>query len=88
MLDVCDYAISFMDVRYMIHNNVVWSVFVDWYEYCIRIGSIDAEYTTPNLKSWCRGCPRKSEEELLALEELDKKMREMKEELKNRLKDK
>ena len=30
--------------------------------------------TTPNYRSWLRGCPRKSEEEIAALEEAHKRV--------------
>ena len=68
-LAVCDYVISFTNVMYMVDNDVPWSKFVEWSEYVYRINMIDRDLSTPNLKSWCMGCPRKSEEELLKSEE-------------------
>lgn len=37
---------------------------------------ISDEITTPNYRSWLRGCPRKSEEEIVALEESHKRVEE------------
>ncbi len=39
-----------------------------------RLHIISDEITTPNYRSWLRGCPRKSEEEIAALEEAHRRM--------------
>jgi len=39
-----------------------------------RMHIISDEITTPNYRSWLRGCPRKSEEEIAALEEAHKRV--------------
>lgn len=50
------------------------NAFYEWYDYCYRLHMISDEITTPNYRSWLRGCPRKSEEEIAALEEAHKRV--------------
>jgi len=46
--------------------------FVKWYDYCLELHSFGAT-STPNYKSWLRGCPRKSEAEMEELRTLHAK---------------
>ena len=39
-----------------------------------RLHIISDEITTPNCRSWLQGCPRKSEEEIAALEDAHKRV--------------
>lgn len=45
------------------------TAFGEWYEYCLRLHMISEDITTPNYRNWLRGCPRKTVEELAALED-------------------
>ena len=61
--------------------------FLRWYDYCLEMSMIGAE-TKPNFRSWVRGCPRRSPEEINELKALHDKVEEMKEELKRMLSEK
>ena len=65
---VSDYFINFLDVVYMVDNNIGWDVFLNWYDYTLELSIKNGIKTNkipiPNLQSWCMGCPRYSEDEL------------------------
>ena len=48
--------IDFDNIRYCVENNVSYSTYMDWLDYCVW--AADFGQTVPNLKSWCKGCPR------------------------------
>lgn len=54
------------------------NAFSEWYDYCLRLHMISDEITTPNYRSWLRGCPRKSEDEISALEAAHARLEEAK----------
>lgn len=64
------YILSLSEVRYMVDNNIAWSDFCEWYAYTLTLNLIDDKIATPNLMAWCKGCPRKTKEELAELERL------------------
>jgi len=64
------YALTLSEVRYMVDNNILWETFEEWYSYTLRLDMISSEIPTPNLMSWCKGCPRKSKQEIENLETL------------------
>ena len=48
--------IDFDNIKYCVDNNVSYSTYMDWLDYCVW--AADFGQTVPNLKSWCMGCPR------------------------------
>lgn len=47
--------------------------FIKYYDYCLRVGSIDyGKIRTPNYRSWITGCPRLDEAQIVRLEKLHK----------------
>ena len=73
--------INFDDIRYVVENDVSYSTYMDWMDYCVW--AADFNQTIPNLKSWCNGCPRVdvvTQEKLSAMRyELEKAINETKE---------
>ena len=76
-----DLFIGMDDMRYCVENNVSYDTFYEWQEYCVWAHEFDK--ASPNLKSWCMGCPRFDKETMKKLSdaklELDKLVRETKE---------
>ena len=56
-------------IRYVVDNEVDSATVYEWYDYQLRLGIMEI-YNTPNIKSWCRGCPRLSEEEIKDMEKV------------------
>ena len=83
VLELNDYYVNFDDVIYLVDNNISFDVFSEWYDYNIRLKSIDFDIVTPNLKKWCMGCPRNSETDIIELEKMHKKVLENKQMLKD-----
>lgn len=81
-----DYYVGMSDIRLCIDYDISWNDFSQWYDYCLRCSTIDIEIVTPNLQSWIKGCPRKSEDELSALENSKAKIQKLKEEFEEQLK--
>lgn len=52
--------INIDDIRYCVENNVSYNTYQDWQEYCVWANEFNQ--ATPNLNSWCKGCPRVDEE--------------------------
>lgn len=69
ILTVNDYYFSLDDIRFCVNWGIPWDTVSEWYDYCVRVGTIDKGIPTPNIKSWSMGCPRLSEEEMSNLEE-------------------
>jgi hypothetical protein len=69
---VADYYVSMPTIRYDIDNDVDENEFVRWYDYCIRASTL---VPTPNFRSWCKGCPVESPEQLEKLESARRKIR-------------
>ena len=61
--------------------------FDKWYDYCVELGMLGAT-GLPNFRSWLKGCPRWSREEIDKLKALHEKVDELKEELEKMLKEK
>ena len=81
ILIIGDLSISFLDIVYIIDNNVKWETFIDWYDYRLRLYCINEKEPAPNLKNWCNGCPRKSDKELSILEEANRRFEELNNEI-------
>lgn len=48
--------IDYDNIRYCVNNNVTYSTYMDWLDYCVW--AADFGQSVPNLQSWCKGCPR------------------------------
>lgn len=55
---VGDYFIDFQNILYMMHNDIPWKTFEEWYDYIIELGELGMDLNNVNFKSWCEGCPR------------------------------
>ena len=44
------------NIRYCVENDISYSQYMEWLDYCVW--AADFEQDVPNLKSWCKGCPR------------------------------
>ena len=76
--DVCSYCVDMQTIVDDIDLEASEDEFLTWYYYCMLMRELDFK-ENPNFRSWIRGCPRKSEQEI---EELAKrKIEELKEEL-------
>ena len=71
-----EYVFGLLEIIYIVDNNVEYETFDAWYTYTLRLSMIDANIPLPNLKSWCKGCPIKSEEDICKLEALKAKLQE------------
>lgn len=78
-LYVNDCYFSFDEIRTAIDEDIETDVLTDWYFYCSRLLTLDENIPVPNLKSWARGCPRLSEEELCQMEVEQRRIRRLQE---------
>jgi hypothetical protein len=62
-----------------IDTNAPDEAFIRWYDYCLRAGTLTL--MTPNFRSWLKGCPVRSDEELAELEYKQCRINELKETL-------
>lgn len=85
ILCASDYFINFRDIKYCVDNDVPWQEFVKWYDYCLDLGIIDTEISTPNLDSWVHGCPRMSTEEIKRLKSAKNFVEDAKDNLKKEI---
>jgi len=60
---------GFDQIRKTVDNDYDPKQVFAWYDYCVRLGSIDHTIPVPNLESWMNGCPRYSEEQISNIEE-------------------
>lgn len=51
-----DIFINMDNIVYCVNSNVSLETYEEWLDYCVWAGEF--KQTTPNLKSWCSGCPR------------------------------
>lgn len=83
---VGDMYVDLEDIRTDIDRDAPEDEFVKWYDYGMRLASIDLSIPTPNYSSWLRGYPRRSEQEMAELELLHHKVEVAKAELENAIK--
>lgn len=73
--------INMEDIRYCVINNVSYSEYRDWLDYCVWAAEFGQN--APNLKAWHSGCPRVdvvTQEKLSAMKyEFEKLIEETKE---------
>lgn len=56
LADFNDYlTVNFIDVKRCIDEDVTRDTFIEWYDYCVEVGSLDINATIPNLNSWLMG---------------------------------
>ena len=73
--------LSFDTVRYMIDNDITTSTFYEWWNYVVEVGMLGIK--PPSLKDFWKGCPLRSEEELIEMGKMQKKIEELKKIWKN-----
>ena len=71
-----EYVFGLLEIIYIVDNNIAYEMFDAWYTYTLRLSMIDENIPLPNLSSWCKGCPIKSEEEICKIEALKAKLQE------------
>jgi hypothetical protein len=82
---VADYYVDMQTIIVDIDGNAPESEFAEWYDYCVRAGSLGC--ATPNFKSWLKVCPIRSESELKQLEDMKIKIEKIKEEFEDLIKE-
>lgn len=60
--------INFDEIRYCVTHDIKYETYDEWIDYCVF--AHEYNQTSPNLDSWCRGCPRLDESEQQRLRDL------------------
>ena len=76
VISIGDEYWGFEQIRKTVDNNYVPKQVFAWYDYCVRLGSIDHTIPVPNLEHWMAGCPRYTEEQIAGLEDQVRRVRE------------
>lgn len=64
LADFNDYfTLSFLDVKMCIDEDVTRDTLIEWYDYCVEVGSLGINASIPNLNSWLMGFRSKLTEE-------------------------
>jgi len=84
--DIADYTVDMSTIIDDIELDAPEEEFLAWYDYCTEMHFLGAE-TTPNFRSWVKGCPRKTKEEIEELRQHHQKIVETKEELERLIKE-
>jgi hypothetical protein len=66
--NIGDYFIDFETICIDVEEDVDKDEFIKWYDYCVE--AEDLGINTPNYRSWIKGCPRTSNEQLQKLKKL------------------
>lgn len=72
VISIGDEYWGFEQIRKTVDNNYDPKQVFAWYDYCVRLGSIDHIIPVPNLEHWMAGCPRYTEEQISHIETLIK----------------
>ena len=75
MLSMGDYFVDMQTIIDGLKLDATWDDFVKWYDYTLEVYGTDTP--APNFKSWLKGCPRATEEELKELREKVEESRKM-----------
>ena len=67
-----DIFLNFETIRYVVDNDITAFAFHEWWKYSIRLGTLGIE--PPSFKDFWKGCPLRSEEELVEMEKMQKKI--------------
>lgn len=69
VISIGDEFWGFEQIRKTVDNDYDPKQVFAWYDYCLRLGSIDPSIPIPALDHWMAGCPRYSEEQIARVEE-------------------
>jgi hypothetical protein len=72
---IADYFVSLQTMIDDLQFDAPENEFLKWYDYCENMTFLGSQ-TTPNFKSWLKGCPRKSDDEIAELKERYAKIEE------------
>ena len=78
VLELNEDFFGFDTIRYIVDNNIQYETWYNWFQYCQSVG--DFGISTPNLKAWCKGCPRLSKEQIDRLVKLKQDLQDQVEE--------
>lgn len=67
IFSVSDYYIDMQTAIYDLCLDADEGEFMKWYDYCLNVQILDKNIPNLNFKSWVKGCPRISEDELQKL---------------------
>lgn len=70
-----DYYIDFQDMMYMLNNNIAFDEWLRWYDY--SLDAHDLGLDVPNFPSWCKGCPRLTEEQIQGIKDKRQELKEL-----------
>lgn len=79
-----EYTFSFDTIRYCVDENVKYETLMEWYNYLLK--AMDFNLPTPNIKAWCSGCPRTTDDQFKRLSSLRQELDEEIEKIKNQAK--
>lgn len=74
-----EYYISMEDIVFMLRNDLSWDEFLEWYDYCADVASLDLHPI--NLRAWVKGAPRYDAKALERLHELHHEIDELTKEI-------
>lgn len=77
--------INMQDIIYCVENNVSYNTYMEWLDYCTWAEEFGQD--TPNIESWCMGCPRVSDEEQKKLTDMKLELNKLMEETKKNVKE-
>ena len=79
------FTINMDDIIYCVENDVTREQYEEWHDYICDAAEFN--FTTPNLRSWMRGCPRTPPEVFYKLRKLKADLDKAVEEEKQRMKE-
>jgi hypothetical protein len=77
---VADYFVDMQTIVDDIDLDAPEDVFFEWYDYTLELGSMGVQ-GLPNFRSWVKGCPRKSEQEIQEIRDLHQRVEDAKTQL-------
>lgn len=75
-----EYYLNMEDLLLMLNNGVGFDEFLRWWDYSLECSML--ELPSPNLRSWLKGCPTYTHEELDKIKEKQEEVRKSEEGLK------
>ena len=72
-----DYSVDMQTIIDDINLDAPECEFIAWYDYCLELGMLGVK-GLPNFRSWIKGCPRKTEEEIAEIKAAHEKVEEAK----------
>lgn len=74
-------CVNMDDLRYDIDTDQPKGQWEAYWDYCMRVGAFNGQWC--NYPSWCKGCPRYSEEEMQKIEQAQRDVEYAKQALKD-----